>query len=497
MAEERVRDRAAAYDVPGLGHRQRPAEQVRRVVELAAGPADDAGDQHGPAQVVDQRRPGTRPASTSVTRSVTSRPSSRLPWVYQCQPATEATGSALARSPAAMPATRAARRLVTSSASQRTANVSSGVPIPASDAVATSAQYSRNRRSTAASSSAAASFSRPNRRRLSSRSKASRPSAPSTRRTRLLSSSDPTDATTSRSGSATTCSAAASDQAAGNTATRRNTRRSGSPSRSWLHAIAARRLRCRPAGASWASSSRCRLCRRTASSPGSNCVNRAAATSSASGSPSSWRQIVTRWCRLAASRAKPGRTAAVRSSSTAIAGTAATRARSAGSGSAGRPWAGIASGGTAYSRSLATRTRSCEVASTLTRRAPVSTAVSAAPEAGHRLTAVDDEQHGPVAQLPDQPVEGARAGPAAGPEPGREQGDRRLRRAGAEQVDGDHAVREPVRDLPRQRGGEACLAHTRRPGQRQQPAPGRQQGRAECRELVGTPQECGVDHAPS
>ena len=119
------------------------------------------------------------------------------------------------------------------------------------------------------------------------------------------------------------------------------------------------------------------------------------------------------------------------------------------------------------------------------------------PEAGHRLTAVDDEQHRPVAQLPDQPLEGAPTGPAAGPEPGRDQGDRRLRRAGAEQVDGDHAVREPVRDLPRQRGGEARLAHTRWPGQRQQPAPGRQQGRAECRELVGTPQECGVDHASS
>ena len=271
----------------------------------------------------------------------------------------------------------------------------------------------------------------------------------------------------------------------------------GSPSRSWLHAIAARRLRCRPAGASWASSSRCRLCRRTASSPGSNCVNRAAATSSASGSPSSWRQIVTRWCRLAASRAKPGRTAAVRSSSTAIAGTAATRARSAGSGSGGRPWAGIASGGTAYSRSLATRTRSCEVASTLTRRAPVSTAVSAAPRPG---TASQLSTTSSIVRSRSCPTSRSRVlatGPAAGPEPGRDQGDRRLRRAGAEQVDGDHTVREPVRDLARQRGGEARLAHTRRPGQRQQPAPGRQQGRAECRELVGTPQECGVDHASS
>ena len=38
VAEEGVRDRAAAYDVPGLGQPQRPAEPGRRVVELATGP---------------------------------------------------------------------------------------------------------------------------------------------------------------------------------------------------------------------------------------------------------------------------------------------------------------------------------------------------------------------------------------------------------------------------------------------------------------------------
>ena len=131
----------------------------------------------------------------------------------------------------------------------------------------------------------------------------------SRRRTRLFSTSEAMLSTTS--GTSPTCCAASSDHPPTNTDNRRNSARSSGPSRSWLHASAARKVRCR-SGPSRAPlvSSRIRCRRRNVSSPGVNRFRRAAASSRASGSPSSRMQISAIDAALAVVRAKSGWNAA-------------------------------------------------------------------------------------------------------------------------------------------------------------------------------------------
>ena len=185
-----------------------------------------------------------------------------------------------------------------------------------------------------------------------------RPSGPAAADpTRLLSSRDST--TSSMRGSSQTAAAASIVHEPGKTDRRRKADRSCAESRSWLHAIAVRRSRCR-AGASRGLevSTAIRRSSRKASSLGVNMRSRAAASSSASGRPSRPTQMST------SARAEPGvraTAAGERSISRATAGLRPSRSRSPMSASDG-----IGRGGTATSRSAERCRRSRLVASTLT-----------------------------------------------------------------------------------------------------------------------------------
>ena len=138
-----------------------------------------------------------------------------------------------------------------------------------------------------------------------------------------------------------------------------------------------------PAGASSASGSSSRV--------------RAAASSIASGRPSSRRQISATAAALPSVRAKPGRTARARSTNSATAGDAASSASGTPAGSAGS-----GSGGTGYSRSARSPSTVRLVARITTPRTAGQQRVDVAGRVDHLLQVVEDQQPPVVAEVLDQ-----------------------------------------------------------------------------------------------
>ena len=149
-----------------------------------------------------------------------------------------------------------------------------------------------------------------------------------------------------------TSSAASSVQLPANTASRRRQICSCSLSSSWLHSMAACSVRCRGSPPRLApASSRNRSSSRAASCPVPRAFSRAAASSRASGMPSSRRQISLTSATLPSVSVNPGRARPARSQNSRTASAAPTAARSS------SPGGGRASGGTGQVASPLTPSR--------------------------------------------------------------------------------------------------------------------------------------------
>jgi hypothetical protein len=152
--------------------------------------------------------------------------------------------------------------------------------------------------------------------------------------------------------------------------------RSPSSSRPTLHSTVARRVRCR-SGRSTAPVPRAssEAASRASSAAGSNSRVRAAASSIASGRPSSRRQISATAAALFPVSVKPGRTAWARSTNSATADEAASSPNGTVAGPAGA-LSGTGSGGTGYSRSAASPSTVRLVARIVTPRQRASSSAS-------------------------------------------------------------------------------------------------------------------------
>ncbi len=286
----------------------------------------------------------------------------------------------------------------------------------------------------------------------------------------------------------TTCSAASVDTPPGKTARRSTRSRSVVESRSQLHSTTARRVRCRGRAVRLPPVSR----RKRSSSRSASCSTgmvrlRAAASSRASGRPSSRRQIWATASALSPVSAKSGRTARARSTNRSTAGTRVSRPR------ADRRCRGGAAGRGAAARRTATAARGWWPAPAAAGQAPSRASTSSAAAIEDVLAVVEDQQHRGGVQHLDQPVAGTAHVHGASLQgrdvPGPDRVDHR----------GQHVAR--VRDLGqlhdphgvgrrRAQGaggldGQPGLARAARPDQRDQPGP-LQRGGHRARVVVAT-----------
>jgi hypothetical protein len=205
-----------------------------------------------PARALARAGVGSRPEGRARSSSSRRRPSVRCPRCCQNRHSAPAAAWAGPASPRSMAQRRAARMLACSRSQRSSHSLWSWAVRWGSASSARPRKCSAWRRLTCSRSPSSASRSCPNSRIVSSRENRGWPAVGSVRSTSDWSTSEVRPSRTSRPSSPgpQTASADSSVQPPANTDSRANSRRSGSESRSWLQAMAPRRVRCR-SGRSW------------------------------------------------------------------------------------------------------------------------------------------------------------------------------------------------------------------------------------------------------